>query len=121
MWPMVLLRIVLATGLLWAAGSSAAWGQYRAPVPAPRLPPLVSSNNRNIYAPWNGPASNPYSNHSSALRAAPLAPDSLGGGYVVPLRAPYSIPYGPYFSRPPGSPIVPFGSSGYYYRGWTVP
>src|SRR3954452_17840856 len=115
------LRVFVAAGLAWGMSASVACAQYRAPVPAPRLPPLVSSNNRNIYAPWNGPASDPYSNHSSALRAAALAPDTFAGGSPPPLGAPSSIPYGPHFSRPPGSPVVPFGSSRYYYRGVIVP
>ena len=115
-------NLIIVTGLAWALAASVACGQYRPPPPAPRLPPLVSSNSRNIYAPWSGPAvGSPYANHSAALRAAPLPPDTLAGGYAVPLRAPYSVPYGPHFSRPSGSPVVPFGSSRYYYRGWITP
>src|SRR5438093_13237348 len=109
----IVIAAALLTPTLFASVASA---QYRAPPPAPRLAPLTSTNSRNIYAPWSGAnAVNPYANHSANLRAAPLPADSLAGSSATPARSVYSVPYGPNFSRPSGSPIVPFGSSRYYY------
>jgi len=95
-----LIIVVAATWLFYAATASA----QQKPPPAPRLPPLASA------------ATNPYVNQSAGLRAAPLPRDSLSGSSAPLQRAPYSVPYGPHFSRPSGSPIVPFGSSRYYYH-----
>src|SRR5437773_4336848 len=71
--------------------------------PAPRLSPIAS------------PASNPYVNQAAGLRAVPLPRDTLAVP-SVPMRTPYSVPYGPNFSRPSGSVVIPFGSSRYYYH-----
>jgi hypothetical protein len=73
---------------------------------APRLPPLAV------------PAANPYANQAAGLRAVPLPQRSLPSfsPFAGPVRAPYALPYGPRYSRPAGSPVVPFGSSGYYYH-----
>ncbi len=110
----LLLFVALLLPTLFASMASA---QYRPPPPAPRPAPLTSSNSRNIYAPWSGANSaNSYANHSANLRAVPLPADSLAGGSTAPMRSVYSVPYGPHFSRPSGSPIVPFGSSRYYYH-----
>ena len=61
------------------------------------------------------PASNPYVNQAAGLRAVPLPRDTLAVP-SVPMRTPYSVPYGPNFSRPSGSVVIPFGSSRYYYH-----
>ncbi len=116
-WPFLTTALIAPT--LFASAASA---QYRPPPPAPRLAPLASTNSRNIYAPFSGAnAANAFANHSANLRAAPLPADSLAGaanviGSATPPRSVYSVPYGPNFTRPSGSPIVPFGSSRYYYH-----
>jgi len=48
----------------------------------------------------------------------PLSSSGVASAVItpVPARAPYSVPYGPHFSRPSGRVIVPFGSSQYYYH-----
>ncbi len=115
----LLLAAALIAPMLYTSVASA---QYRPPPPAPRLAPLASSNGRNIYAPFSGAnAANPFANQSANLRAAPLPAGSLAGasslaGPATPVHSVYSVPYGPNFSRPSGSPVVPFGSSRYYYH-----
>jgi hypothetical protein len=111
-----------------------AHAQYRPPPPAPRLPPLTSSNTRNIYAPWiqsnaahrnaagsSSLGSNSLRPHAIAparLRAMPLPLDTLQSGLPNPVMPPslFSTPYGPNLSRPSGAPVLPFGSSRYYYH-----
>ena len=111
-----------------------AQAQYRPPPPAPRLSPLTSSNTRNIYAPWtqsnaahsNGAGSSSLGSNSlkphaiapAPLRAVPLPLDTLQSSQANPILPPslFSTPYGPNLSRPSGTPVVPFGSSRYYYH-----
>jgi hypothetical protein len=112
----------VAASIAPALFASVASAQYRPPPPAPRIAPLTTTNGRNTYAPWSGAnAANAFANRSANLRAAPLPPDTLANssiwaGAAIPARSVYSVPYGPNFTRPSGSPIVPFGSSRYYYH-----
>src|SRR4029450_9550818 len=92
--------------LAWSILVLPGFAQIRAPVVAPRLPS------------GSAPSASPYANQAAALRAVPLPQRSLPAysPFSGPVRAPYALPYGPNFSRPSGSPVVPFGSSGYYYH-----
>src|SRR5262245_42276127 len=92
--------LTAAVGTLLTIVSVEARAQYPPPLSASRLPsPLTTS-------------------HQPPLRAAPLPPDSLQSSASKPSSSPfvYSVPYGPHFTRPSGSPIIPFGSSRYYYH-----
>src|SRR5262245_18109547 len=55
---------------------------------------------------------------SRPLSSRPSGSGAARGVFVpqYPPRAPYTVPYGPSVTRPPGSPVVPFGSSRYYYK-----
>jgi hypothetical protein len=115
--------------MLIVLGGMEAHAQYRPPPPAPRLPPLTSSNTRNIYVPFahsNAAGSSSLGSNSpkppaiapAPLRAIPLPLDTLQSGPANPILPPslFTTPYGPNLSRPSGASVVPFGSSRYYYH-----
>ena len=120
----MVLRIVLAITVLFCLSPlQSAFGQYY-------LRPSLgtSGSSTQTYRPSSGANFgghwSTYPQPSFPPSPSRLPPSSLSGsgaarGVFVPAyppRAPYTVPYGPSITRPPGSPSVPFGSSRYYYK-----